>query len=159
MGTMTLPSPIAAKLGATQLEVQQTLSVYLFSFAVMTLWHGAISDRFGRRRLLGVALAGVISWLWVRFGQKVNLSRFFRVTSWFMMVFAVQLVIYALHEFTESGLVPGIDNAWWHLATEDLAEGWIAQVIAVGMVLLPTLWLLGAHLMDRRGPVRDTHAA
>lgn len=109
--------------------------------------------------LLGVALAGVISWLWVRFGQKVNLSRFFRVTSWFMMVFAVQLVIYALHEFTESGLVPGIDNAWWHLATEDLAEGWIAQVIAVGMVLLPTLWLLGAHLMDRRSPARDTQAA
>ena len=38
-----LPSfpDIAAKLGATQLEVQQTLSVYLFSFAVMTaspLW-------------------------------------------------------------------------------------------------------------------------
>ena len=53
-----LPSfpDIAAKLGATQLEVQQTLSVYLFSFAVMTLWHGAISDRFGRRKVILVAV-------------------------------------------------------------------------------------------------------
>ena len=54
-----LPSfhDIAAKLGATQLEVQQTLSAYLLAFAVMTLWHGAISDRFGRRRVILVALA------------------------------------------------------------------------------------------------------
>ena len=54
-----LPSfhDIAAKLGATQLEVQQTLSVYLLAFALMTLWHGAISDRFGRRRIILIALA------------------------------------------------------------------------------------------------------
>jgi DHA1 family bicyclomycin/chloramphenicol resistance-like MFS transporter len=54
-----LPSfpDIAASLGASQLQVQQTLSVYLFSFAVMTLWHGAIADRFGRRRVILAALA------------------------------------------------------------------------------------------------------
>ena len=54
-----LPSfhDIADKLGATQLEVQQTLSIYLLSFALMTLWHGAISDRFGRRRVILVAVA------------------------------------------------------------------------------------------------------
>ncbi len=54
-----LPSfhDISAKLGATQLQVQQTLSVYLLAFAVMTLWHGAISDRFGRRRVILIALA------------------------------------------------------------------------------------------------------
>ena len=45
--------------------MQQTLSAYLLPFAVMALWHGAISDAFGRRRvilitlaLFGVALAG-----------------------------------------------------------------------------------------------------
>lgn len=54
-----LPSfhEIAEKLGATQLQVQQTLAAYLVAFAVMTLWHGAISDRFGRRRVILVALA------------------------------------------------------------------------------------------------------
>ncbi len=53
-----LPSfhDIADKLQATQLEVQQTLAVYLLAFAVMTLWHGAISDRFGRRKVILVAL-------------------------------------------------------------------------------------------------------
>lgn len=54
-----LPSfpDIAQRLGATQIEVQQTLSAYLFSFAAMTLWHGAIADRFGRRRVILAALA------------------------------------------------------------------------------------------------------
>ena len=53
-----LPSfhDIADKLGASQLEVQQTLAAYLTAFAVMTLWHGAISDRFGRRRVILIAL-------------------------------------------------------------------------------------------------------
>jgi DHA1 family bicyclomycin/chloramphenicol resistance-like MFS transporter len=53
-----LPSfhEIGQKLGATPLEVQQTLSAYLLAFAIMTLWHGAISDCFGRRRVILVAL-------------------------------------------------------------------------------------------------------
>ena len=45
------------KLGATQLEMQQTLTAFLLPFAIMTLWHGAISDALGRRRVILVALA------------------------------------------------------------------------------------------------------
>jgi len=105
---------------------------------------------------LGLALAGTISLLWAKYGQRVNLGRFFRVTSWFMAVFAVQLVIYALHEFSEAGALPGIDNAWWHQATEPLAEGWIAQLISMALVVLPTGWLIAAHLADRR---QVAHAA
>jgi len=92
--------------------------------------------------------------LWVRYGHKVQLARFIRVTAWFLMLFALLLVIYALHEFTEAGVVPGADNAWLHLITEDLAEGWIAQLISLGLVLVPTAWLVGAYLRDQ-GQVRN----
>jgi DHA1 family bicyclomycin/chloramphenicol resistance-like MFS transporter len=49
---------IAASVGATPVQMQQTLSAYLFGFAVMNLFHGALSDSFGRRPvvLTGVAL-------------------------------------------------------------------------------------------------------
>ena len=40
---------IAASLGASAVQMQQTLSTYLFGFAVMSLFHGALSDSFGRR--------------------------------------------------------------------------------------------------------------
>jgi len=54
-----LPSfhDIADKLQATPVQVQQSLAAYLFAFALMTLWHGAISDHFGRRRVILAALA------------------------------------------------------------------------------------------------------
>src|SRR3954463_10964595 len=44
-------------LGATPLEVQQSLTAYLIPFALMSLWHGSISDALGRRRVVLVALA------------------------------------------------------------------------------------------------------
>jgi high-affinity iron transporter len=99
--------------------------------------------------VMGVILAGAVGLLWVKYGHQVNLARFFKVTSWFMLVFAIQLLVYALHEFTEANLIPGIDNAYWHVATEDLAEGWIAQLLSIVMVLVPTAWLLLAHLRER----------
>jgi DHA1 family bicyclomycin/chloramphenicol resistance-like MFS transporter len=39
------------------LAVQQTLSVFLFTFAFMMLFYGTLSDSFGRRRVLLVSLA------------------------------------------------------------------------------------------------------
>ncbi len=40
---------IARSTGATPLQLQQTLSSYLAGFALMNLFHGALSDSFGRR--------------------------------------------------------------------------------------------------------------
>jgi DHA1 family bicyclomycin/chloramphenicol resistance-like MFS transporter len=54
-----LPSfhDIGESLHATPLEVQQTLTAFLLPFAIMTLWHGAISDALGRRKVILVTLA------------------------------------------------------------------------------------------------------
>jgi MFS transporter, DHA1 family, multidrug resistance protein len=47
---------IAAQLGATPLQMQQTLSAYLAAFAVMNLFHGALADSFGRRPVVLCAI-------------------------------------------------------------------------------------------------------
>lgn len=47
---------IQASLGATPLQIQQTLSGYLFAFGLMFLFHGALSDSFGRKPVIMVAL-------------------------------------------------------------------------------------------------------
>lgn len=54
---------IAKSVGATPVEMQQTLSAYLFGFAIMNLFHGALSDSFGRRPVVlwGIALFTVAS--------------------------------------------------------------------------------------------------
>ncbi|HWP12717.1 MAG TPA: multidrug effflux MFS transporter [Ramlibacter sp.] len=51
-------SGIAKALGATPVQMQQTLSAYLFGFAFMNLFHGALADSFGRRPVVlwGIAV-------------------------------------------------------------------------------------------------------
>jgi DHA1 family bicyclomycin/chloramphenicol resistance-like MFS transporter len=68
---------IQATLNATPIEVQQTLSIYMLSFACMVLWHGALSDAFGRRNVIlgslvlfaigtfGCAASHSVHYLWV----------------------------------------------------------------------------------------------
>jgi len=48
---------IQQSLHASPLEIQQTLSAYLFAFGLMFLFHGALSDSFGRRPVVLVMLA------------------------------------------------------------------------------------------------------
>ena len=48
---------IAQSTGATPVQMQQTLSAYLFGFAFMNLFHGALSDSFGRRPIVLWGLA------------------------------------------------------------------------------------------------------
>ena len=66
---------IARSIGATPVQMQQTLSSYLLGFAVMNLFHGALSDSLGRRPVVlwgvalftlasaGCALSNSIGWL------------------------------------------------------------------------------------------------
>ena len=56
-------SGIAHALDASPAQMQQTLSAYLFGFAFMNLFHGALSDSFGRRPvvLIGIAAFTVAS--------------------------------------------------------------------------------------------------
>lgn len=51
----SIPS-ISQSLGVSVPQVQQTITAFLFSFAIMSLWHGAISDAYGRRRLTLISL-------------------------------------------------------------------------------------------------------
>lgn len=56
-------SGIARALDATPVQMQQTLSAYLFGFAFMNLFHGALADSFGRRPVIlwGIAVFALAS--------------------------------------------------------------------------------------------------
>ena len=70
---------IARSIGASPAEMQQTLSAYLFGFAFMNLFHGALSDSFGRRPVIlwGLAMFTVAS-LGCALAQNVGQLIFFR---------------------------------------------------------------------------------
>jgi high-affinity iron transporter len=102
--------------------------------------------------LLGVSFAALIAWCGARFGARIDLPRFFQVTSVFLLLFAVQLVFYAFHEFTETGLLP-IDNEYWHLATEPYApEGEYGSLITSLLLFIPLAWYAVISLRARLQP-------
>lgn len=108
--------------------------------------------------MIGLLLAGGLAWAWIRFGKRINLNRFFNLTAVFMTVFALQLVFYAFHEFTEAGAVPLLDNAWWHIATEPWGpEGRYGQWLSIAMGLLPLGWLVYIWFADRKEHAHPAH--
>ena len=73
---------IAAAIGATPVQMQQTLSAYLFGFAIMNLFHGALSDSFGRRPVVlwGLALFTLAS-VGCAMSQHIGALVFFRAVQ------------------------------------------------------------------------------
>lgn len=100
--------------------------------------------------LIGLVAAAAIATLWGRFGHRVNLARFLQVTAVFLLLFVVQLAIYAFHELTEAGVLP-LDNSYWHLATEPYGpEGTYGHWLSYGLVAIPLAWLFASVLRGRR---------
>ena len=66
-------------LQASDLQIQQTLAIYLLPYAVMTLWHGAISDAIGRIKTIkwGLSLF-VFASIGCAFASNVEMLWFFR---------------------------------------------------------------------------------
>ena len=70
---------ISQSLGATPVQMQQTLSAYLFGFAFMALFHGSISDSFGRRPVVLWGLAAfTIASVGCALSQTIGQLIFFR---------------------------------------------------------------------------------
>jgi len=127
------------------------------AFIAATLARQAESSALFWGALAGIALAATLAWAWSRYGHRVNLGLFFQVTSIFLLLFAVQLCIYAFHEATEANVLP-IDNSYWHIATEPYGpEGEYGAMLTYALVLLPGLWLAWSFFF--RSGVAETKPA
>lgn len=98
---------IAADLAATPIQVQQTLTAYIAPFALMALWHGALSDALGRR---AVVLAGLLAFAVASIGAALAQSI---EALWFWR--AVQ------------GAVGGVGMTVGRAVVRDVADGPTAQ--------------------------------
>lgn len=98
----------------------------------------------------GLAGAGLMAWAWSRYGHRINVRRFFQVTGIFLILFLVQVTIYAFHELSESGVLMNAGVLRFHMLTEPFSpEGRYGRWFPMVMVAIPALWLAGAALRDR----------
>ena len=93
---------------------------------------------------LGLVLAGVIAWAWTRFARSVNISVVLKVTSIFLGIFLLQLLVYGVHELAESGVIHG--SQAFHDATEILGpDGSVGHLLSYSLLAAPLLYVFWAR--------------
>lgn len=107
------------------------------------------NGRFIVGSLLGIAAAAMMSWAWAHYGHRIDVRRFFQVTGLFLLLFTVQIVFYAIHEFSEAEVLGRWSEAI-HNATEPFSPvGVYGKWFSVLMVGLCAAWLAAASMKDR----------
>jgi high-affinity iron transporter len=98
---------------------------------------------------LGVAAAAAIAIAWTRLGRDVDIRALLNISSIFLLIFLVQLVLYGVHELAEARILPSSQVI--HDATEILGpDGVIGHILAYALAVVPTVWLLGVWWKRRR---------
>ncbi len=125
---------LAQRLGVEQVAVQQTVSVYLLAYAVMSLAHGALSDAFGRKRVI---LGGLVVFVLASAGCALSRN------------LGTLLAFRALQGFSAgAGMIVG------RAVIRDLYEGHLAQklmsqvsmIFGIAPAIAPIIggWILGS---------------
>lgn len=103
--------------------------------------------------ILGFGVVGLIGFLWVSQSQKINLKLFMQVTGIFLILFAVHLFIFGIHEIAEINALPFLSedmNYTIHIATEPFGhDSMIAHFVTYSLLLVPCGWLLLAYARDK----------
>jgi high-affinity iron transporter len=91
--------------------------------------------------VIGLGMAGALSWYWSRISHRLNLVVVLKVTAVFLAVFLVQLLVYGIHELAESGVIHG--SQAFHDATEVLGpDGRVGHLLSYSLVFAPLLYLV-----------------
>ena len=99
---------------------------------------------------LGLMSVAAIGYLWVKHSKKINLKVFMQVTGIFLILFCIHLFIYGLHELTEVGAIPFVDNFYWHTKSEPFEPGQpIGNMITFSLLAIPCLWLVYSAAWDK----------
>jgi high-affinity iron transporter len=107
------------------------------------------STAFVMGLVMGLGAAAVVAVTWKSLGRRVNLGILLNASAVFLSLFLLQLVLYAVHELSEAGLLPNAQTI--HDATEILGpDGAIGHVLTYLLAGIPTAWLAYAWWKRRR---------
>ena len=141
------------------------LGVFVFTVLMIAregmetaLMLGAISAQADAAQMWVGAMAGLlfvaaIGYVWVTQSDKINLKLFLQVTGIFLILFAIDLFIYGVHELSEMYALPLVGyemNDWLHHNTEIFGHGSLySQLVTYALLAVPSGWLLLSYLNEK----------
>lgn len=124
---------------------------------------------------IGLATAILLGWLIYRGSLKLNLKKFFTVTGYFLIFVAAGVLTYAVHEFQEVGIIPGLENKFYDISavwSEDTFVGSLAkgifnfsskmsvlEAIAWALYVGITIWVFSKTKKDKKAEATSAPAA
>lgn len=124
---------------------------------------------------IGLATAILLGWLIYRGSLKLNLKKFFTVTGYFLIFVAAGVLTYAVHEFQEVGIIPGLENKVYDISavwSEDTFVGSLAkgifnfsskmsvlEAIAWALYVGITIWVFSKTKKDKQAAATNAPAA
>lgn len=166
---------VSAKLETdTQEAVMQNSRAALFSLAFISVFREGLelalfltaasmtadSTQVLLGASLGLAAVAVITVLLFRSLIRLDLGKFFQVTSIILIVFAAGLVAHGVHEFNEAGIIPVIIEQVWdinHILNENSPVGLLLKVLvgyngnpSLSEVITYLLYLAAIYILFKR---------
>lgn len=105
--------------------------------------------------ILGLGGAAAMAWLLFATTVRLNVARFFHVTSALLIVFASGLVAKGVHEFNEVGWIPAVIHPVWnsrHLLNERSPLGTAARAL-LGYSSTPSLTVVIGYVLYLTGAI------
>jgi high-affinity iron transporter len=133
--------------------LREGLETAIFLLAQFQSTTNPVAAGFGA--ILGVAVAIGLGYAIYRGGVRINLSRFFRVTGFVLVIVAAGLLSSAVHEFSEAGVVTALQSSAvdlsWLIASGSVRASLITGMLGlqpVPTVAEATAWLAYAIPMS-----------
>lgn len=102
--------------------------------------------------MLGLVSISVIAFLWSAQSHRINMRAFLQVTGIFLILFAIHLFMYGIHELSEMSALPFIGdtaNMNIHYYSEFIESSWFEGLTTAGLLLVPFGWLSISFIRDR----------
>ena len=116
---------------------------------------------------LGILVSIALGWLIYRGVVRINLSRFFAYTGFFLIIVAAGVLSYGVHDLQEGGVLPGLHALAFDVSAVIPPDSWYGTLLkgtvnfspattwleaAVWLLYtIPVLWLFARTLRKQRG--------
>jgi len=77
----------------------------------------------------GIATSIVIGWLMYATAVRINLAVFFKYTGILLVLVAAGIAKYAVHDFQEAGVLPGLNTLAFDLTGSIAPDAWYAELL------------------------------